>query len=254
MKIILLKLAESLSLIWRALPQRLRHVLIKALLVLDSRHTDASIGLKNMLRVKDYLELIINERAMAYGNGVHPKHYLTNYHSFFIERTKDRERIIDIGCGYGAVARSIALAHPKAEILGIDYDERKLDQARAAPSTPNLSFASADATVSVPGGPWDVIVLSNVLEHIVDRIEFLKAIIKSTKATKILIRVPLFERDWQMALRKELGVDFRSDPDHKIEHEFDVFLGETKQAGLSLVEVQTMWGEIWAEFSTRAKN
>ena len=250
MKSILLKIADGLSKIWRLLPRRLRHLLINGLLVLDSRHANASVGLKNMFAIRDTVELIINERAMVYGDGIHPKHYLTNYHSFFIERINNQDRILDIGCGYGAVARSIALAHTEAEVLGIDYDEQKLDQARAESSLPNLSFTAADATVCVPDGPWNVIVLSNVLEHIVDRPGFLKSIIDTTHATKFLIRVPLFERDWQMALRRELGVDFRSDPDHKIEHELDVFYAETKEAGLTPIEVKTMWGEIWAELTT----
>ena len=250
MKSILLKVAEGLSIIWRLFPQRFRHLLINGLLVLDSRHADAAIGLKNMFAIRDSVELIINERAMAYGDGIHPKHYLTNYHLFFIERINEQDRILDIGCGYGAVARSIALAHTGAKVLGVDYDEQKLEQARAQTSLPNLSFTSTDATVSVPDGPWDVIVLSNVLEHIVDRPGFLKSIINTTHATKFLIRVPLFERDWQMAMRRELGVDFRSDPDHKIEHQLDIFLAETKEAGLTPVEVKTIWGEIWAELTT----
>ena len=242
MKSILLKSAEGLAVIWQFFPRRFRHLLINGLLILDSRHENAEIGLKNMFAIRDSLELIINERAMAYGDGIHPKHYLTNYHSFFIERINDQDRILDIGCGYGAVARSIALAHTGAKILGIDYDEQKLEQAKAQSSLPNLSFTATDATVSVPDGPWDVIVLSNVLEHIVDRPGFLKSIIKTTHANKILIRVPLFERDWQMALRRELGVDFRSDPDHKIEHQLDIFLAEIREAGLTPVEVKKQSG------------
>ena len=103
MKSILLKVAEGLSIIWRLFPQRFRHLLINGLLVLDSRHADAAIGLKNMFAIRDSVELIINERAMAYGDGIHPKHYLTNYHLFFIERINEQDRILDIGCGYGAV-------------------------------------------------------------------------------------------------------------------------------------------------------
>jgi hypothetical protein len=92
-----------------------------------------------------------------------------------------------------------------------------------------------------------VVVLSNVLEHISKRVDFLRALQASTGASRYLIRVPLFERDWQMALRRELGVDFRSDDDHKIEHTLAEFQAEISKAGLRPVELQTMWGEIWAD-------
>ena len=85
------------------------------------------------------------------------------------------------------------------------------------------------------------------LEHIEDRVTFLKSLVLTTKAKRYLIRVPMFERDWQMALRRELGVDFRSDPDHRIEHTIKEFREEICESGLDFYEMQTIWGEIWAD-------
>ena len=62
---------------------------------------------------------------MAFGNGIHPKHRLTDYHDFFVENIEDKETVIDVGCGYGAVARTIAKNCPKSQILGIDINKRK---------------------------------------------------------------------------------------------------------------------------------
>ena len=104
-----------------------------------------------------------------------------------------------------------------------------------------------DATREVPIGEWNVVVLSNVLEHIEDRVTFLKSLVLTTKAKRYLIRVPMFERDWQMALRRELGIDFRSDSDHRIEHTIKEFRSEIFEAGLLFQEMQTVWGEIWAD-------
>ena len=92
----------------------------------------------------------------------------------------------------------------------------------------------------------DVIVLSNVLEHIQDRIIFLSNIRNFTDAYKILIRVPLFERDWQIPLRKELDIDYFSDKDHKIEHTLDEFEKELSLAKIKIDTITTVWGEIWA--------
>lgn len=246
MKKILLTLAEMLGRFWRILPARWREKWITGWMVLDSRG-DPAMGLRQLLRVRDRLDWVINERAMAYGGGEHPKHRLTDYHRFFIERIQDGDRVIDVGCGYGAVSRSIARAHPQCTVTGIDQDKPRLSQALAADNPDNLSFVEGDATRNLPQGPWDVVVLSNVLEHIVERVNFLQKLQSATGADRFLIRVPLFEREWQMALRRELGVDFRSDPDHKVEHELKVFIAEITQAGLVAVELQTLWGEIWAD-------
>lgn len=240
--------ANALSKFWRLLPEGLREGFIFSLFVLESRG-DTAEGLRRLFALQDRLELVVNERAMAHGNGEHPKHRLTRYHDFFIERIKDGEHVLDVGCGYGAVARSIARARPAATVTGVDYDPKKLLQARAGDNPSNLSFVESDATKSVPDGPWDVVVLSNVLEHIKDRVGLLKALMATTMARRFLIRVPLFERDWKLAMRRELGVNYYSDPDHKIEPRESEFRSEMAQAGLAVDELITPWGEIWAMMS-----
>lgn len=247
MKSLLLQLANLLSWFWRLLPARLRTGLLTGLLVLDSRAGDPAAGLRRLLLLKDRLEWIINERALAYGKGEHPKHRLTRYHWFFIDRIQDGERVLDVGCGYGAVARSIARERPACRVTGIDMNEPRLAQAQASANPPNLWFVFGDATKEVPPGGWDVVVLSNVLEHISERTGFLRDLVRVTGAARLLIRVPLFERDWQMPLRQELGIGYFSDDDHKIEHRLAEFHDELAAAGLRASEVMTLWGEIWAD-------
>lgn len=246
MKKVALRLATLLGYLWRALPNGFRTFLITGQLILESRQHDPTAGLRRLLVLRDRLDWIINERAMAYGRGEHPKHRLTGYHDFFIENIVDGQGVLDVGCGYGAVARSIARARPNSRVTGIDQDQPRLAQARAADNPPNLDFVLGDASSAVPPGPWQTIVLSNVLEHIDDRPGFLKALQSTTGAATFLIRVPLFERDWQMGLRRELGVDFRSDPDHRVEHTLAQFHIELEQAGLRVRDLRTVWGEIWA--------
>ena len=252
MKAVLLSVANVLSVIWRLIPARLRHLYLKGLFVLDSRG-DPREGLRNLFAIQDDLEHVVNATALASGQGVHPKHRLTRYHDFFVERTSDADHVLDVGCGYGAVARSIARGHPGATVVGVDYDKGRLGQARASDNPPNLSFVESDATKSVPDGQWTVVVLSNVLEHIVDRPGFLAALIRTTGAQRFLIRVPLFERDWKLPLRKELGVNYYSDDDHKIEPTRAEFRADVEAAGLQVDELMTLWGEIWSSLSVARK-
>ena len=74
----------------------------------------------------------------------------------------------------------------------------------------------------------------------------IQCIISKTSAKKFLIRVPLFERDWQIAFRKEIGSYYFSDQDHKIEHTLEEFKNEILLSKLKITEIFTIWGEIWA--------
>jgi len=246
MKQFILGVASFLAVVWRVIPYRLRQTFIKGLMVLETRG-DPTKGLARAFAMEDSLLHVLNERALALGHGIHPKHHLTQYHDFFIQRISDRDRVLDVGCSTGEVARSIAQAHPAAQIMGVELDKLKFDGAVNFPcNPPNLKFFHGDATKDLPEGGWNVIVLSNVLEHIADRIGFLKALCRHTQCHRLLIRVPYFERDWSIPMRRELGVNYFSDSDHKIEHTREEFKDEMTQAGLVIDEIHYRWGEIWA--------
>ena len=237
---------ELMSKLWRVFPKNFRTNFIFFFIVLDSRGKNTANSLSSLFNLKDKLNLVINERAMAFGNGIHPKHRLTDYHDFFVENIEDKETVIDVGCGYGAVARTIAKNCPKSQILGIDINKESIDTAKSENTYNNLSFRCCDAIKMRMSTDWDVVILSNILEHIDDRIEFIIQLRSSIKPKKFLIRVPLFERNWEMALKKELGVNYYSDDDHKIEHSIKEFYEEMTTSGLKIKEMKTKWGEIWA--------
>ncbi len=245
MKALLLSLADLLAVIWRLVPSSVRRAILKGLFVLESRGADPAQGLARLFAVEDSLTHVINERAIVLGGGVHPKHRLTNYHGFFIDRIADGERVLDVGCGVGEVARSIARARPGATVVGVDNDAGRLRRAEAGENPANISFLMMDVTKSTPEGRWDVVVLSNVLEHIAEREAFLAALLRTVKAGKYLIRVPMFERSWTMPMRRELGANIYSDPDHKIEPSREDARRELASVGLEITEMLTIWGEIW---------
>ena len=190
MKIILNYLLNLFGFIWNIVPTVMRVEILTFFLILESRSINVRSGLKNLFHCRDRLDWIINERAMKYGKGVHPKHKLTGYHNFFINRIKDGENVLDVGCGYGAVSQNIAISKPNSKVVGIDNDRKRLSQALNIDKLNNLEFFFGDATSSVPDGKWSIVILSNVLEHIKERKTFLLDLCLTTSAKKFLIRVP----------------------------------------------------------------
>jgi SAM-dependent methyltransferase len=240
--------------IWLFIPERIRIGLMTGLFVVESRGADPAKGLRSLFKVQDKLQWVINERALAYGKGIHPKHRLMRYHDFFVERIEAGSHVLDIGCGYGAVARSIATQVPNSVVVGIEMDRGRLAQARAGTPLDNLSFVEADARTNLPSGSWDVVVLSNILEHIDDRVGFLSDILRQANPVKVLTRVPMFERDWQIPLRKELGANYFSDAEHFIEHRVDELKDELEKVNLRPVEMILLWGEIWADCRPKGRD
>jgi SAM-dependent methyltransferase len=240
-----LALAGWLGRIWGFLPAAWRRRWLFGFIVLESRSAAPAQALRGLFGVADDVQLAINERAMAYGSGEHPKHRLTRYHDFFVVRIGTATSILDVGCGGGAVARSIARAHPAARVVGIDIEETSIAAARGGENPPNLTFVCGDATQALPEGRFEIVVLSNVLEHLDMRVEFMKRMTAATGAREILVRVPNFERDWHVPMRRELGISHFSDRTHRIEHTPDELLAELAAAGLAIVETQLAWGEIW---------
>jgi 2-polyprenyl-3-methyl-5-hydroxy-6-metoxy-1,4-benzoquinol methylase len=214
-------------------------------------NTLAKTALKILLRADDWLTLGINKLAIPYGRGVHVKHRLMKYHDFFVDRIHANERVLEIGCGYGAVAYSIA-SRAGATVTGIDRNAANIAKAKALFQRPNLTFFEGDALKDLPDGRWDVIVLSNVLEHLDRRVEFLRDVQRRVRPQRWLIRVPMFNRDWRVPLRKELGLPYFSDREHFTEYTQESFEEELKQAGLRAVHLQINWGEIWAEAHSNA--
>lgn len=246
-----LVLAHALSWPWRLVPWPARRGLLAGLVVLESRIGAPADALRRLFAHEDLLDRLIDERATAYGGGLNPKHRLIRYHDFFVARIPAGSRVLDVGCGVGAVARSIAGRVPGVRVTAVDSDARVLALAQAEPAPPNLIFLHADAA-RLPDGEWDAIVLSNVLEHLDGRVAFLRSLAARHPAARILVRVPLFERDWRLALRRELDAPYVSDPTHRIEHTLAEFEAEAAAAGLSVVERQLLWGEIWAVLAPAA--
>lgn len=207
-------------------------------------------ALRFLFNLDQDLYSLQGQAALNYGNGLHPKHRLTGYHGFFVKHVRAGESVLDIGCGNGALAYSV-VTRGGATVTGIDQDARSIESARSFYRDPRLRFVVGDARVSLPEGRYDVVMLSNILEHIEDRVTFLRRVRETVKPERWLVRVPLFERDWRVPLKKEIGVDYRLDRTHFIEYPIEEFHSELRSGGLEVIHSEVRWGEIWVVAESR---
>lgn len=79
------------------------------------------------------------------------------------------DRIIDIGCGSGAVLHELAAIRP-GSYFGIDVSSGAIDRAKSRGS--DIHFATGNATTITE--KYDVAILNDVFEHVEDYIGFLR--------------------------------------------------------------------------------
>lgn len=203
-------------------------------------------ALRFLFRLDRRLYRLEGRMAVEYGGGIHTKHRHTHYHDFFVKRVRSGERVLDIGCGHGAVAYDVA-EKAGAYVVGVDLNANNIALAHQRHAHPRIEYRVGDALESLPDGPFNVVILSNVLEHLSDRPAFLRRVQEIAYPSRILVRVPVFERDWRVPLKQELAVEWRLDSTHMTEYTLESFAEEIAQAGLSITHQEVRWGEIWAE-------
>ena len=175
-------------------------------------------------------------------DGVHPKHRLMDYHGWFAARLDPGWRVLDVGCGNGALAAE--LSRYCGHVTAIDIDPDNIRMARRKNARENIAYIVGDATTHRFDGSFDAVVLSNVLEHIEDRAAFLKRL--SRLSGRFLVRVPMVDRDWITLYKKERGLPWRLDDSHFVEYTFDLLKKEMSSARLGIVEHRVRYGELYA--------
>ena len=211
---------------------------------------DRRRAVRELLVTYDDVYRELDLAAIAYERGVHPKHRLTRYHDFFVERVRPGDLVLDIGSGKGELAYDL-VTRAGARVVGVDNDSSHLAFARSHFADERLEFRGGDVLNEIPAGHFDVIVMSNVLEHLGPRVHFLQNLVASARPRSVLVRVPLYERDWTIPLKAEVGLPSYWDPDHEIEYDERLFRDELSAAGLDVRELVIRWGEIWAAAEPR---
>lgn len=140
--------------------------------------------------------------------GAHPKHIFDSYHSFFIENIEKDDAVLDIGCGSGYLTK--AIGKKCKMVVGVDKSPSLIQKAKKYNALPNISYICKDI-FAFEFQKFDVVTMSNVLEHLKNDEKLLSLLHEHTD--KLLIRVPTY-RNWYSLVKKDLGMNYYSDSSH----------------------------------------
>jgi SAM-dependent methyltransferase len=107
--------------------------------------------------------------------------------AYLYARELARERdVLDAGCGAGF--GTVMLAETARRVLGIDYSEATVAEARGAHQRPNLEFRQLDVhALPALGRRFDLITNFQVIEHLPDPARFLAAVRAGLEADGVLM-------------------------------------------------------------------
>jgi len=214
--------------------------------------------LKNKTVAKILQKLVLNLHSKTYNlsgtlasvlnDGIHPKHNIMKYKEWFIDNIQKDWVVLDVGCNTGMMPEVMSA---KAKfVYGIEIVPKLVEEAKNKRQRSNIEFICADATTFdyTPLEAIDCVTLSNVLEHIEYRVEFLQKLIQQIKwndKKRLLIRVPMIDREWIAVYKKELGLEYRLDHTHFTEYTYEQLRDELKEAGIEILSYHVKFGEIY---------
>lgn len=209
----------------------------------------AKFLLKNILNIHSKTYALSSRLSILLNSGIHPKHHIMGYKEWFLNHINHEWVVLDVGCNTGMMPEVMSI---KADyVYGIELDCSYIEIAKCERQKKNVEYICADATTFnySPLKAIDCVTLSNVLEHIENRSEFLEKLILHVKwkgSRRFLIRVPMIDREWITVYKKELGLEYRLDPTHYTEYTFEQFEMELREVNISIISHHIRWGEIYA--------
>ncbi len=218
----------------------------------------------NRFIAKKIQKIILNVHTQAYNfsailaisvnNGIHPKHRIMRYKEWFVDNIQKEWTVLDVGCNTGIMPD--VMSQKAIFVYGIEIEKQYIKEAKSKRQKDNIVFICADATTydysSLQAS--DCITLSNVLEHIEHRVDFLKKLIRQVKwkdKKRLLIRVPMIDREWIAVYKKELCLDYKLDSTHFTEYTYEQLKGELKNSRVEILSHHIKFGEIYAVCEAR---
>jgi len=106
-------------------------------------------------------------------------------------------RILDVGCGPGIFLHRLSLRYPNAVVQGVEYSATAVEAASPALRPRIVHGDILDVAAELGCEPFDLIVCSEVLEHVPDPLAVLRALANlAAPGATLLFSVPAGMRHW----------------------------------------------------------
>jgi len=175
------------------------------------------------------VDALINSVCVEYYKGKHPKHHLwTGHYQFILDNIENGATVLDVGCGASS-SYTQKLAKKCKIIDCCDYKPDLVERSIKANQFSNVNFFICDITREVPTKNYDMVILSHVLEHLNDPVKVLENLQKITN--KLIIRLPRYDDHWMYLVKKDIGLFYFKDADHKREYTLQDAIAEVEKAG-----------------------
>jgi 2-polyprenyl-3-methyl-5-hydroxy-6-metoxy-1,4-benzoquinol methylase len=127
----------------------------------------------------------------AYSYVERPNTVLVSLLEKHVLRKAPRARILDVGCGAGANAVEIKKAHPEVRYQGVEPNARAAELAREVMDDVFHGMME-DWLATNPTETYDAVILSDVVEHVVDPVAFMRRLAEhpATRGATFVISVP----------------------------------------------------------------
>jgi SAM-dependent methyltransferase len=198
----------------------------------ESQHAEQY--LRVVLDAHSRFERLVGQASVLHYGGRHPKHHLWTAHSaFLVDNVEHGSRVLDIGCGASLYLQ--AIAEKASQIVAIDINPQRIEASRRTNTKPNVSYLVMDAMHELPPGGFDTVICSHVLEHLDDPLPLLRKL--RTSAQRILVRVPLEDATWIKLVKRDLGLVWMDDKDHRREYSEELLRQQLSEAGWTKLEI-----------------
>lgn len=169
-----------------------------------------------MKRIELYHERVFNNADFAKGYHKRNAKSLASMGRQYVRVLKKSGfragKILDSGCGFGAVSMEIARAFPETEIIGIDLSETLLDMAREGAKTQGLEgqfkFLNGDVQKLIFDDNSFDLVINTFMIHIVEKPMDMLNEIERVATANARIMVSDLRRMWLGYLLKKFRAPF----------------------------------------------